>query len=231
MKKLEELKLEPAAGWEKERLSRWLYEWELMQAPDNATELEAQDEKSLDILPKDSVAPMDDNIEIGQIRLLAPAASENMVFIVIVSITKDGNIGCVPFGSLAEPATPDELLSERAIEVVRVYSLWNLREVSPNIVGKSWIVDLLDKPETKRLLRALAALDRNGSLPNDLLEDAGPPLVHPEDPRREYKNCERQRINRAFANNSAVRDNTILYDPDIEHEFLKAAESPESYET
>lgn len=232
MKKLKKLNLEPVADWEKERLSRWLYEWELMQSPDSADELAAQDEKSLEMLPKGSIAPTDDNIEVGQIHLLAPVANENMLFIVITSIAENGDIGFVPFSPMSEPATADELLSGRTTEVIRVYSLWNLREVSPDIVGKSWIVDLLDKSEMERLLRALAALECDGcSLPNDLLEDAGAPVVHPEDPRREYKTYERQRIDMTVANSSAISEQTILYDPDIKQEFLKAAESPESYET
>ena len=230
MKKLTKLKFDPVAAWEKERLARWLYEWELMQASGGGDEIEGKEEPA-DILPEDTVAPMGDNIEIGQIRLLAPVATEGMAFIVVVSIAEDGAVGCVPFGSLAEPATPDELLSGRDKEVVRVYCLWNLREASTAIVGNSWIVDSLNELEMKRLLRAVAAIESDGCLPDDLLEYAGPPIVHPEDPRREYKNYERQRIDKAIAQKCNVSDNTILYDPNIKQEFLKAAESTENYET
>ena len=230
MRKLEKLKLKPAAGWEAERLSLWLYDWKLLQASDGVDE-EGDKERPLDLLSEGSVAPMDDNIEVGQIRLLPPVASEGMVFIVVVSITEDGDVSFVPFGSLAEPATPDELLSGCDKAVVRVYCLWNLRKVSSIIAGNSWIVDRLDEVERDRLLRALDAIENDGCLPDDLLHDAGSDLVHPEDPRREYKNYERQRIDKAIAQKCNVTDNTILYDPNVKQEFLKAAESPENYET
>ena len=232
MKKLEKLKLDPVADWEKERLARWLYEWELMQAIGSGDEIEIDGkEEPPDVLPEDTVAPMDDNIEIGQIRLLPPVADEGMVFIVVVSVAEDGAVGCVPFGSIAEPATPDELLSGLDKEVVRVYCLWNLRKISTDIIADSWIVDTLDQTERDRLLRAIDAVESDGSLSEDLLEDAGPPLLHPEDPRREYMNYERQRIDMAISKERKVSDNTILYDPNIKQEFLKAAESPETYET
>ncbi len=233
MKKLEKLKLVQASDADRERLARWLYEWNLLQASDGGDEVDMDDKaNSLDSLPEDCfVAPMDGSIEVGQIRLMAPVANENMVFAVVVSIAENGDIGFVPFSSLAEPATSDELLSGRDKELVCVYCLWNLRIVSADIMGKSWVVDLLDEYEMKRLTRAVISLEHEGCLPDDLRADAGPPVVNPEDPRREYKDYERQRIDMVFIDNSAVSKNSILYDPDVKREFLKAAESPESYAT
>ena len=154
-----------------------------------------------------------------------------MVFIVVVSIAEDGNIGFVPFGSLTEPAIPDQLLSGHDKAVVRVYCLWNARKIPADIVGNSWIVDTLDEAERDRLLRALATMEYDGCLPDDLLHDAGPDLVHPEDPRREYIHYERLRIDKAISQKYNISDNSILYDPNIKQEFLKAAESTETYET
>ena len=263
MKKLEKLGLKPVADSQKDRLARWLFEWNLMQVSSDAgndnTESSVPNELvSLDqmisgntkakfnppmvqsnlgikmtpsVMLAEQVSLMDSSIEVGQIRLMAPVADEDMVFVVVVFVALDGVVGCVPFSPLSEPATPDELLSGRSKEVVRVYCLWNMREVPHSVINKSWIVDRLDESEIERLLKSVHAYRCNGLLPDDLLHDAGPVLVHPEDPRREYRSWERQRIDMVLPSNCSVKESGVSYDIESEPlEFLKAAEPGEDYE-
>ncbi len=237
MRKLEKLRLISPLGTDAERLARWLNEWSFLLASLNGIDDMNHYEENIDndkanhrdVLLGGGVAPFDCNIEIGQIRLMAPVANENMVFIVIISVAEGGDVCFIPFGSLTEPATPDELLSGRDKDVIRIYCLWNMRVVSATIIGKSWIVDRLDCNELERLLRAVNIYKSDICLPDDLLMDTGPSLVHPEDPRREYRNYEYNRIDLALSDKSVVRDNMIIYDVNENQEILKAAESSESY--
>ncbi len=245
MKKLEKLKLTKPEDWEVERLSRWIYEWNLLQAAVDVTDMgdvaeclypcladEEKNKRYEEVMPDGGVAPMDSHVEVGQIRLMAPSGDEEMVFVAVVSIASDGVSCCVPFSPLAEPATPDELLSGRDAAVVRVLSLWNMRDVPNSIVGKSWVVDKLDASEVARLQRAVFAYKSDGYLPDDMRKDTGSQLVHPEDPRREYMNMERQRIDLALPSKIRVVESSVSYDISSQpQELLKAAEPDDPYET
>ncbi len=69
-------------------------------------------------------------------------------------------------------------------------------------------------------------------MPDELLKDAGPQLVHPEDPRREYMNLERRRIDLTLPVQFRLRENRLGYDINSQpQELLKAAEPDEPYET
>ena len=236
MKKLNGLKLKTPEIWQKERLAHWLYEWNLLRASIRTSDAELheskEEPKAKDILPKVCIAQFDSNIEAGQIRLLAPQANENMIFVAVTSVEPDGKVEIVPFGLLSEPATPDELLSERDTEVVRVYCLWNARSVMPSILDKSWVVDKLDKAETEHLLKTLVFCKTTGRVPENMQRSTGPPLIHPNDPRREYRNHERQRIDKALAETKNINaSNVVHYDIDAGQQRLrKAAEDREQYD-
>ncbi len=231
MKKLEKLKLIPADDKQKERLVRWLYEWNLFltstNTDDDVSDIADTSSEYQNILSNRYITPFDENFESGQIRLMSPGADENMLFIVITSVFTDGTIEFIPFSLLTEPATPDELLSGRKNAVVAVYCLWNFRKVQKDMVGNSWIVDQLTDIEIKRLLQAFNAYKQNGTPPDDLRPETGPPLIHPEDPRRKYKNYERQRVNTAISNTS---NNIFHYEMNSEQELPKAAEESTPYE-
>jgi len=236
MKKLEKLGLRQAQDWQKERLACWMYEWHLMQVSGKVDDEVGVPEYLCpscdDQIPKDCFAPMDRSVEVGQIRLMAPVAEEDMVHIAVVSIALDGSVSCLPFSPFSEPATPDELLSGRNTAVVRVYCLWNIRVVHKNIVNRSWVVDRLDAQECERLTIAVNAYKKDGQLPDTLLSDVGSLLVHPEDPRREYRRQEKQRIDLALPTNVAVRECSVNYNIESDQqEFLKAAEPGENYES
>ncbi len=228
------LNIGPPEDWQAERLACWLLEWELMQVPpadSESTETEAEDGN----LPDASVSPADVDIEPGQIRLMMPQlGDEGLLYLAIVGEGSEGAVLCVPFSPLSEPATPDELLSGRDTPVVRVFSLWNARNVDLLVLRESWIVDRLTAEEFKRLERALLACEETGSVPDDLRREAGPPLIHPEDPRRLYRRVEKDRIhNRLIRERGGeASDNVILYTIETDPLKLpKAAEDHDTYET
>ena len=180
---------------------------------------------------EESVAEADGEIDAGQIRLMAPRDDGEPVYIAVAAVDPDGMVVCVPFGIMSEPADTDEILSGRETAVVRVWCLWNRRRLSAAAVEKSWVADRLNPLEMKRLLRAVAACDAGEPLPPDLRQESGPPLIHPLDPRREYRRWERQRIDRAFDCGTESAKNIISYDICAEpQQFLKAAEPDDDYE-
>jgi hypothetical protein len=228
------LTIGPPEDWQAECLVRWLLDWELMQVPhvdSEATETETEDGNVRDAC----VSPADVDIEPGQIRLMMPQlGDEKLLYLAIVGEGSEGSVFCVPFSPLSEPATPDELLSGRDTPVVRVFCLWNTRRASLLVLRESWIVDRLTAEELKRLERALLACEQTGSVPGDLRREAGPPLIHPEDPRRLYRRAEKDRIHNSLIREHTgdASDNVILYTIETDPLKLpKAAEDHDTYET
>jgi hypothetical protein len=233
MKKLSKLKATPTADHEAQRLLRWLHEWELMQASSRGEGERQNDQPSSGAVPEACIASVDADVETGQIRLLTPQGDAPPLFIAIADMAADANITCVPFGLLSEPATPDELLSGRDTPAIRVLCLWNARKGTREGFRDSWIVDTLTNDELKRLKRALHACEQTGHVPDDLRREAGPPLVHPEDPRRVYRHMERERLNALLVRERPrqMPDNVILYEIESDRrELPKAAEDHDTYE-
>ena len=241
--------------WQAERLANWLLDWELLQVPcgeeDEAAEEPVGDNRlysgstsschqldaaeAPDDLPPECVAPADKEIEVGQVRLMIPQrADEAPLYLAVVKAEDGETVCCVPFSRLSVPATPDELLSGRETPAVRVYCLWNTASVSLVVLGESWIVDTLTGEELGRLTRARLSVEKTGSVPIDLRQEAGPPLFHPEDPRRIYRRQEEERLDHILVREHTghAHDNIILYDIESgteDRELPKAAEDRDEY--
>jgi hypothetical protein len=230
MENLSKLRLEPPAQWEAERLTRWLFEWQILQSADTPG---TTPDCPTELITGNLVAEFDSNIAVGQIRLMRPHTENEPVFIAVIRIEDSGEIVCVPFGPLSEPATPDELLSGRTTPALRVLCLWNSRTLSPHLLNHSWVADELPQAELARLRQALDAWEATGRVPAELAQEAGPPLVHPEDPRRLYRTRERRRIDHAVVREHDNQDagRVIRYDIyPADRKLPKAAEDHDSYD-
>jgi hypothetical protein len=166
------------------RLARWLAEWELLKAltPENAGGTGPPDRP----LPDTPAGSTSSPVRSGDIRLLHPLIEPGAVRYVAVT-TDDGEDAwfVVPFGLLAEPATPDEVLTRRGTPPLRVLCPWNRFHMSTSMLQRCWLVDRLTDEE--------ATWCRSG-LPPDR---TGAPLRHPLDPRWDYLEMEsafRQRV-------------------------------------
>jgi len=224
--------------WQAERLASWLLDWELLQVPceeGEAGRRQLAAAEAVDDLSPDCVAPADGEIEVGQVRLMIPQRADAApLYLAVVKAEDGGTACCVPFSRLSVPATPDELLSGRETPAVRVYCLWNAASVSLVVLGESWIVDTLTGEELERLSRAWLSVKETGSVPSDLLQEAGPPLFHPEDPRRVYRRQEEERLDHILVREHTGHspDNVILYDIESDaepRELPKAAEDRDEY--
>jgi hypothetical protein len=217
------------------RLLRWLREWAVLQAletDDAAVPVGEDREPPLAIFSEPPPMPLPTSIpRPGEIRLLQPRSTAAPVFVAIAGPLPGQPADaclCVPFGRLTEPATPDELASGRAEAPVQVLCLWNARLVAPEQLAGSWIADRLANEARERLDHAMLAWQTTGSVPAELRDAIGPPLYHPDDPRRVYRYLERQRISEALA--AAPRANIIDYPSGHERQSLpQAAEDRDPY--
>lgn len=163
----------------------------------------------------------------GEIRLLHPAVrnADRPLYIAILFESARETFCIAPFGRFSEPATPGEWLTGRTTPALRVLCLWNSQEWSRQELEQSWAVDQLTADELHAALLVLRSVRHDGVLATPLLQQTGPPLVHPLDPRWDYIEEERE----------LMFPRTTLEEPhgsearQDESPLSLAAESPGSY--
>ncbi|MDP6505588.1 MAG: hypothetical protein QF886_18350, partial [Planctomycetota bacterium] len=97
---------------------------------------------------------------------------------------------CAPFGRFSEPALPGELRLLQDVPALRVLCVWNAVVLPEESLAGSWHVGALDSDALGAVTAVRAYLDRGHQLPSGLEEDTGPPVIHPIDPRRDYRESE-----------------------------------------
>jgi hypothetical protein len=203
------------------RLSRWLKEWELLQAlapdappPASHTPLALAD--AADPAP----------VQAGDIRLLHPAIEPHGVrYIAVLCQQNGGDFLVAPFGLLSEPATPGEVATGRTTPALRVLCIWNRFEMCRANLQRSWLADRLNDEECHTLLAPMVTASAMGAAtwPADR---TGPPLRHPLDPRWDYLDMESEFRQRACR---PTRQG-VVYDIGV-GERRQAAETHTPYET
>ena len=246
MKQLSKLRLKPAPEWQKTRLARWLSEWEIelaLQAdpPPHSPEdersagEEGADKEGEPLVETAEVAPFDSDVSAGQIRLLPPVlgtAGDRPLYTAVLCEASEHHFVAVPYGFLAEPAMPGEMLTRRAAACLRVLCLWNARCLLRDSLGKSWFVDALASDEIDEFRAAYESVRATGRLPVALEQRGGVPLTHGGDPRHEYLHRETALMDRV-AGDSQVKlggPGTLRYPEASRDDLPMAAESPDEYD-
>ncbi len=183
--------------WQLERLHQWCLEWTIDRAlqepaPPPTAPAEPIDERAQWQPP----APLPQ----GCIGLLAPRDDEpDAPPLYLAMLTDPARSGwlAIPFSRFTVPATPGEMISGRPAAALRVLALWNSRSLANSLTG--WVLESLTDREVAQLSRAVSAVRATGRLPADLAATGGPPLTHPDDPRRLYLHEARQAMNRYAA--------------------------------
>ena len=124
--------------------------------------------------------PFDAPVRIGEIRVFAETEGP-LVGLVLAEQSSDGYL-VVPISDFTVPATEQEILIGK-----RVYQLWNSFTESRDFASKSWIVDTVPPVDKKDIARALSAVLSRKSVPLDLIEFTGLPIVKMNDPRLDYE--------------------------------------------
>lgn len=141
-------------------------------------------------------------VQAGQIRLWpAVDGGSPPCYGVVLRAAGYGMWRVVPVSPLGLPGVPGELrvMEEPPVQVVQG---WNCRVVPAGAVAASWVAGALPDAEVFRLEGFLLGLEA-GEVPEGCRERAGPPLVHPLDPRHEYLDEERERVDRVLGAASA----------------------------
>ena len=211
MKRLPKLKIYTPDEGVRTRLAGWLVEREMDMA------LAAPMYPLTFFYPEKAGEP----VEPGQIRLLfpsTPAAAEKLCYLAVLRKDQDGYFDVAPFGRYAQPATPGEWLTGLTARPVRVLCLWNVRHVSEDTLAQSWRTDCFSEAQLEKALAVWQQYITNEALLTTDDDDIGPPLVSPLDPRHDYLEEERRRM-----------DSLIVLLKDAAEVQLKAAESKPAY--
>jgi len=189
-------------SWQRERLCRWLREWSLWESlRSERADAAASPTASLAALPtehelasagplREHLRPYDEAMAVGQIRLLSADCVPGVDEVVLVYVLSDWDAGDVLIAKLspfAEPATPGEWLTGFSEPLVRVISLWNAVNVPPDVVRRSWVAAELSAERQADAWAVFRHIAVGLDLPSHLVEQVGPPIVHPGDPRIVYQ--------------------------------------------
>ncbi|NQU40398.1 MAG: hypothetical protein HQ523_10635 [Lentisphaerae bacterium] len=214
----------PATPTDRQRLADWIAEWTLLLATESNGELETPPatRPSLQLHVLSDAAP----IQTGDIRLLHPEIEPTALRYVAVVAPHSATAWTVlPFGLLSEPATPDEIRTDRTPPPLRVLCPWNRLQITTAHLQRCWLADQLTPEEAMWLGSALSMHGEHAPHPP---ERTGPALRHPLDPRHDYRAREaafRQRLTATVA--SPLRYDTTI-NPSA---LLKAAEDRAPYGT
>lgn len=143
------------------------------------------------------VRPFDHPIAVGQVRLLSSELTpdtDRPVFVAVFGDWDEGEVLMAPFSPFSVPATTGEWLTARTSPVLRVLQIWNTRTVPITALEKSWLVDDFADVECKTAWQIFEHEALGKALASELEQQVGPPLVHPDDPRRQYLDEEFARL-------------------------------------
>jgi hypothetical protein len=132
-----------------------------------------------------------------------------------------------PFGRFAEPALPGEWLTGLKAMPLRVLCPWNSRIVGGAALHASWCAGRMTAEKVRQAIEVFNHIKANTPLTSVSLENLGPPLKHPLDPRLQYQIEEGNLIDEVL---SAFRQDgsSAIYETESQ-ELLLAAESQEPY--
>ncbi len=236
--KLPRLRIGRAEPWQRERLARWLAEWELEQDLPIESRVIGGNKRPVDkTLP---VAPLEAEPAVtpGQVRLLSPeipVAANRPVYLAVLSNQGANAFLVAPYSSFAEPAFPGEFVTGREAPPLSVLCAWNAGAVDARVLAKSWLVDELSAHELDEALSVLRHVRDGASLSPELERRSGPPLWHPADPRETYRS-EAAALMRALADDEGAQgrgnpgSGPLIY-PTGSGQLPLAAEPRAKYET
>jgi len=174
---------------QKRSLECWLQEWnieqELRRADVPCDERPAGNGTALHGTPREGAV-----VEVRQIRLLYPDCSASWhrpVYLALLDHRQDGGILAAPFSRFSYPALPGELIIEREDVQLRVISLWCAQEFRVSRLALGWQVDDLDEGELRMARSVYEWIHGGEDVPGEIKERVGPPLIHPLDPRWDYR--------------------------------------------
>ena len=147
---------------------------------DESQELETSAE-----VPATPVKPFDEDLQCGQIRLLADV--DRITYIVLLRRWGDNAFVTMAFSHYDFPATDEEMSLERDAGLyLNVLQVWNTRTLLDETLKKSWLCGTLPEDMCGDAWTFWLALTTGSELPDRLVEKSGTPVEDEDDVRLEY---------------------------------------------
>ncbi len=149
--------------------------------------------------------PFDENLNVGQIRLLSQ--TERITYVVLLRRWEENSFVVLPFSAYNSPATEEEFLPEYDGGIFqRVLQIWNIRTLQDTTLKKSWLVDYLPQNDIDDAWRLWEASLGGMVVEDRLVEKTALPIYHSNDPRLEYKQMELKNFAKLDAEDLALID-------------------------
>ena len=180
--------------WQRRRIDAWIKERDMDLLGRESDEVgqeraSSQSNSNQKCLITDMVAPFDEHVAVGEIRLLSSFVTPNTkrpVYIAVLCDWEKGMKLIAPYGPYCEPASSGELLTRSAYPL-RVLCLWNCISVPDEVIAKGWKTDEMSTSESGEAWAVFQYAATGRPLPSTLIERVGPPIYHPADPRCRYQ--------------------------------------------
>ncbi|MCF7838282.1 MAG: hypothetical protein K9N49_06595 [Candidatus Marinimicrobia bacterium] len=187
------------AAAERRRLAEWLAEWDLEQRL-RAAPAELAEGGPRPGQGRHPSRPPRGDVQPGDIRLLVPFGpdADTLLYMAVLTQEADGAGWWLPFARFATPAVPGELALGLRVPALRVLCLWNGRRVAAGVAPASWRVKRMTPRQLAWTVQAHACHLAGHPPPPELIARSGPPLCHPLDPRHDYLDAERRRLDPYF---------------------------------
>lgn len=131
----------------------------------------------------------------GDIVILRPDPNGvwSPVYVVLLEVSRDDGCLAIPFSRYAVPAVPGEWQTSFDAQPLRVLCFWNRREIS----GSDFISEAAgccDPEQLQQIRRIHKHVFDGETMDQSNVWQPGPPLIHPADPRYDYLDEERDRL-------------------------------------
>jgi hypothetical protein len=177
------------------------------QESDTSSSSQRSDEQQHGTLHIREVAPFDGVVAIGQIRLLAPELSPDLMRPLYFAVLKEWDSDTyliAPFSPYALPATTGELLLHDVSVHFKVLCLWNARTVAKTLVAKSWLVGDLTDDQLKEAWAVFRHAIAGHSLSDAVCDRVGLPIYTSADPRMAYEGEEAAHLEKLISLSEAA---------------------------
>jgi hypothetical protein len=234
--KLPDYKMKQRPAYEQKQLAAWLAERELDL-------LLRDDEQGADDVPAAKnlrynlkLKPAE-TVREGDVVVLRPAAGADWspVYVLLLDGPSSESWLGIPFSRYATPAVPGEWQTNFTATPLRVLCFWNMNTVTrSNFIPGA--VKHCTPAEVAEIIKIRECIARGEVIDSREGKQFGPPLIHPADPRYEYLDEERERLNahlnvRVHASEADEEEDIITYDFRTrgKTEWLLAAEGRPEY--
>jgi|GEM_PF-6642715 len=190
MKKLPPRPTTQMPASQREHLAAWLREWAI------ESKLAAMDPAPPEQQPTSGIVrgiPLDQQVTVGEIRLLAPhllPPAQRPVYVLVLSNWDNDWKLVTPFSKFRKPATPGELATLLDATPWQVLQIWNSRTLPIEVIAESWVADTAPESLLDDAWALFQHVTFGAELPDQLMTRVGPPILHPNDQRIGYQDDE-----------------------------------------